>query len=195
MKQLLKMKTLAPSTAGEASSKPEPSQYKGGGLYRFAASQRGVTLIEVLAALVLTTLVLGTLFYLVNQTHSSAAQVQTREVVLQQSRDIIQHMVRSARGTMQASQTSSEELWLHGDHDAYVHYTWDRASRQFSVEQRLADDQGQLGSLTSHVFSEHVANMQITVAANGRIELELTMDLPNNQQHTLSTVVYTNESL
>ena len=195
MTQLHTRKALASSTEEEASLKLKPRQQHGKGLVRFAASQRGVTLIEVLAALVLTTLVMGTLFYLVNQTHSSAAQVQTREVVLQQSRDIVQHMVRSARGTMEASQSSTEELWLRGEHDAYVHYAWDRASGQFSVEQQLADDQGQLGSLTSHVFSSQVADMAITVSTGGRIELSLTMDLPNNQQHTLSTVVYTNESL
>lgn len=158
-------------------------------------NERGVTLIEILAALVLTTLVLGTLFYLVNQTHSSAAQVQTRETVLQQSRDIIQHMVRSARNSVEATQTSKEELRLDGDHEAYVHYAWDQSSGQFSVEQRLADDQGQLGPLTSHVFSSQVADVQIIVSDvsddRRRIELSLTIDLPNNQQHTTSTVVYT----
>jgi|GEM_PF-4566132 len=161
---------------------------------------RGVTLIEVLAALSLTVLVLGTLLYLVNQTHSSAAQLQSREAVLQQSRDIVQHLVRSARNGMNASQSSTSELWLHGEHGDYVHYVWDPTTRAFTVEQQLADDQGVLGSLSRHLFSSQVADASIVVTdtdpslPNGsRIEITLVMFLPGNQQHTTSTVVYTTD--
>lgn len=163
---------------------------------------RGVTLIEVLAALSLTVLVLGTLLYLVNQTHSSAAQLQSREAALQQSRDIVQHLVRSARNGMNASQSSTSELWLHGEHGDYVHYVWDRTTGAFTVEQQLADDQGALGSPSRHLFSSQVADASIVVtdtdpsSSNGsRIEITLVMALPGNQQHTTSTVVYTTDGL
>ncbi|GBF73377.1 putative prepilin-type cleavage/methylation domain-containing protein [Paenibacillus sp. 598K] len=165
-------------------------------------NSRGVTLIEVLAALSLTVLVLGTLLYLVNQTHSSAAQLQSRESALQQSRDIVQHLVSSARNGMNASQNAPSELWLHGEHGDYVHYAWDRTTGDFTVEQQLLDDQGVLGSPSRHLFSSQVADTSIVVTApdpgspNGsRIEITLVMALPGNQQHTTSTVVYTTDGL
>lgn len=154
-------------------------------------NERGLTLVEVLGVLVLTVVILGVLIYVLQNSNMSLKQVSEREQTMQQSRDIVDHVVSTVRKGLipetHDSQTSSN-LRLTND-GQYANYSFDSANQTLTVEYQLLNDSGVLASPISHVFSDKVKNI-VFQTFDGKVELTLELYLPNNQVQTTSTVVY-----
>ncbi|OMF21445.1 hypothetical protein BK133_28435 [Paenibacillus sp. FSL H8-0548] len=166
-------------------------------MFNSIRNQKGLSLVEVLAVLVLTSVVLGFLIYLLNYSNNSLNQVSAREATLQESRDIMNHIVSSARKGLIPSPANIENvnhMMLIDPFDVggqFVSYTLDETTNTFQVEYKLKDDNGILPiTSTKHIFSDRVASIQFT-ALDGKIDIILKTYLPNKSIHETSTVVYT----
>ncbi|GGG23498.1 prepilin-type N-terminal cleavage/methylation domain-containing protein [Paenibacillus abyssi] len=153
-------------------------------------NERGVSLAEVLGALSITAIVLGVVLVMLNQTHTSSSQITSRETIKQESRDIIDHMVRSIRTGFTASVSAAETLRLEGPEGQYISYRLDGNTLE-SVS-FLIPDGGTEKVLIRRVMSSHVDYLHAGLSeSNTRVEITLRMQLPNGQIDTASTVAYT----
>lgn len=166
-------------------------------------NERGVTLVEVLAVLVLTILVTGLLTYVLNFANTNLRQVSAREAVLQESRDIIQHITASVRqsgfvpagmepaGAAPRYLASTSRLYLaKGVNAETVDYAWNASAKTLTVESR----QNGQPSVT-HTFSEQVVDMAFTAEQQhlrGPIRYTVTLEiqLPNETtRRTMTTIL------
>jgi type II secretory pathway pseudopilin PulG len=160
-------------------------------------NEKGLTLVEVLAVLVLTTIVLGFMIYLLNYSNTSLKQVSAREATLQQSSMIMNHIVGAVRKGLipNPSQLNNvSQLTLidpYDDGGQYVSYKLDTALHTLKAEYKLRDAAEDLPAVaTSITFSDKVESIRFD-AMDGKLTITLKMYLPNNAIHEKSTVVYT----
>lgn len=172
-------------------------------------NQRGITLVEVLAVLVLTIMVTGLLTYVLNFANTSLQQVSAREEVLQESRDIIQHITASVRESgfapagmepagaapryLPAAQASAPVTRLHlvnRDHTESIDYNWNSEERTLTVERKVNEQTTLL-----HTFSEHVIDLgfkaeQQHLRGPIRYTVALEIELPNEtSRRTMTTIL------
>ncbi|MBC8080155.1 MAG: type II secretion system protein [Gorillibacterium sp.] len=149
-------------------------------------NKRGVTLVEALAVLVITGIVLGGILFLMNQTNNSVTQLTNRENAMRDSRTILNHIANSVRReNASATQSGTEKLILsYGDAGANgtMTYTFDSANHRLSFTQISGT-----GTVTN-VLSEKVSDVFIGINGD-RIAVTITM-LVNNKEIPTSTVVY-----
>lgn len=159
-------------------------------------NERGLTLIEVLGVLVLTVFILGFLTYFLQYSSLSLKQVSSREQSLQQSRDIVNHVVNTVRSGLipeSLSGGTSSGLKLIGVNGQFAEYTFNAAEHTLSVQYQLLDDDGHLAARPTTVnFSERVKNIAFATI-DGKVEVTLEVYLPNNQTQVTSTVVHTTQ--
>lgn len=166
-------------------------------------NEKGLTLVEVLAVLVLTVLVTGLLTYVLSFANTSLQQVSARETVLQESRDIIQHVTSSVRqsGFVPAgmepanaaprSLAPTSRLYLvKGDNEETIDYVWDAVSCTLTVERKV---NGQ--PALTHTFSDQVILMEFRAEQQHlrgpiRYTVALEIKLPNNTtRRTMTTIL------
>ncbi|MHA6483635.1 hypothetical protein ACX1C1_17240 [Paenibacillus sp. strain BS8-2] len=158
--------------------------------------ERGLTLVEVLGVLVLTVMILGSLIYLLQYSSSSMKQVTEREHTMQTSRDIIHHIVTTVRHGLipeDLSAQTSSNLDLIGEDGQYATYTFDPESGSLTVQYQLLRDDGTLAEPTSITFAEHIQSI-VFETIDTKVEVTLSVSLPNNDVQTTSTIVYSTQS-
>lgn len=166
-------------------------------------NSKGLTLIELLAALTISTILISAIMMFTHYSNLGAQRITSRETVLSEARLIMNQIVKEARSdllisTQDATHILKMDIYEYGlknnvRHyrltEDYIYFTYDDATNSFSSE-RFID-----GQLTRHTLSEHVHDIDITLTemdnTRVRIEVDLTMRMPNNQTYTTETVVYT----
>lgn len=159
-------------------------------------SNRGASLAEALSAVALTAIVLSGLLFLMNQMNSSAVSIQSKEQILQQSRDLMNHMVQSARRGFDAHGDANYALRLEEAGEAgngqYIRYRFDREAGTVTLESSLIPEVGSTPVHTVHTLATHVSDLQVLLTENNtKITIRLTLKLPNGETTEQSTVVYT----
>ncbi|MGR7943109.1 hypothetical protein ACU063_01425 [Paenibacillus sp. M.A.Huq-81] len=141
-------------------------------------------------------MIIGSLIYLLQYSNLGLKQVSEREKSMQDSRQIIHHVVTTVRKGFipenLAAQTSSD-LKLIGEHGQSVHYLFDTSSKTLKVYSQLANEDGTLKAPVTLTFSEKVKSVLFHTADN-KVEIELEVHLPNNGTQKTSTVVYSTQS-
>lgn len=164
-------------------------------LHALWQSNRGASLAEALGAVVLTAIVLSGLLFLMNQMNSSAVSIQSREQILQQSRDLMNHMVQSARRGFDAHGDANYALRLEeageAGNDQYIRYRFDREAGTVAFESSLIPEGGSTPVHTAQTLATHVSDLQVLLAENNtKITIRVTLMLPNGETTEQSTVVY-----
>jgi Tfp pilus assembly protein PilV len=166
-------------------------------MHKFIKNEKGLTLIEVTGALVLSIMIIGSLIYLLNYTNMSLKQVSEREKTLQQSRDIMSQVVKTVRKGYAPSplESKSSNLRLISTSEA-VDYTYDSSAHTLTVTYSAMDGNGNVSATPSsrYTLSDQVESILFD-AKDGRIEVTLEMQLPNNTIKKTSTVVYTTQRI
>ncbi|MCR2806514.1 hypothetical protein [Paenibacillus soyae] len=167
-------------------------------MFKQLRNEKGLTLVEVLGVLVLTVLILGSLIYMLQYSSLGTKQVSEREQTLQQSRDIMNHIVGTVRiGLIPPSLESRTGSNLRLEdvvEGQFADYKFDAATNTLTVEYQLKNDAGELASEpATHTFSNKVKNI-VFHTFDSKVEVTLEMYLPNNQVHTTSTTVYSPNS-
>ncbi|WP_042162886.1 PilW family protein [Paenibacillus gorillae] len=159
-------------------------------MVRMVRNEKGLTLVEVTATLVLTVVILSGLIFLLNQTNQGVSQIQKRESVMKESRSIMNNLAASARrGGFIATKPDERTLQFSGSGGQYVYYRFEPSAKALSVTYRLKNDNGVLAANpTSVTLSEHVQDFTMKLAGPS-VEVELAMSLPNNQIHRTSSIV------
>ncbi len=164
---------------------------------KVARNEKGLTLVEVLAVLVLTSIILSFMIYLLNYSNTSLKQVSAREATLQQASTIMNHIVGAVRKGLvpnPSQLTNASQLSLVDPFDAggqYVTYTFDPGQHTLKAEYRLRDAGDNLAASPATIaFSDKVESIRFQ-AMDGKLTITLRMYLPNNAIHEKSTVVYT----
>lgn len=153
-------------------------------------NEKGLTLVEVTATLVLTVILLSSLIFLLNQTSQGINKVSSRESIIQESRVILDHVVASARrGGFVASRPDDHSLLLAGPNNQYFLYSLDSSSNTLNLSYQLENENEVLAdSATVAKLSEHVRSFSYELSGN-MIDLTVVMSLNNNQTYSSSTVV------
>ncbi|WP_419873953.1 PulJ/GspJ family protein [Candidatus Pristimantibacillus sp. PTI5] len=166
-------------------------------MHKWLKNEKGLTLVEVTGVLVLSVIILGFLIYMLNYSNMSLKQVSAREQTLQQSRDIMSHVVKTVRkGYAPASliSSSSNLRLVSAGNDEVVDYIYNSASKSLTVSYTPKDASGTFAASPSSSFTYADTVQAILFDVNdGRIEITLTMQLPNHLTKTTSTVVYTTQ--
>ncbi|WP_054024137.1 type II secretion system protein J [Bacillus sp. FJAT-28004] len=164
----------------------------------FLKNEKGLTLVEVTAVLVLSVIILGFLIYLLNYSNMSLNQVSAREKTLQQQRDIMSQVVKTVRKGYSPAPLESKSSNLRlvsSDNDEAVDYTYDSSSKTLHVSYKpIVENVVSATPTSSFTFSDHVENILFD-AKDGRIEITLEMKLPNDSIKKTSTVVYTTQRI
>lgn len=163
-------------------------------------NNRGLTLFEALATIVVSSLIIGTVISLVNFSTNSMNKLHSREVVMQESRTIMNHIVHTVRDRFVRATTDAnfilklDEIQKVKDvYNAtvtvttgnYTYYAFDAGSNTVSFN-RMVD-----GQLLAQPLSDNVDAMTITLSEdNKKIEIELVMRLPDDSLHTSSMSIY-----
>lgn len=161
---------------------------------RLLRTNRGASIAEVLGALVLTALVLGGLLMLMNQMNSSALAIKTKESILQESRDLMNHIVQSVRRGFEASSDPAYPLLLQeGNNGAqYIRYSYDSNTASVLVETYLQREGSNSPEKIIHTLATHVESFIVAISENNtKVDIKLTLRLPNGQTVEQSTVAYT----
>lgn len=163
---------------------------------QFLKNEKGLTLVEVTAVLVLSVIILGFLIYLLNYSNMSLNQVSAREKTLQQQRDIMSQVVKTVRKGYSPAplvSKSSNLRLVSSENDEVVDYTYNSSSKSLTVSYKpIVENVVAATPTSSFTFSDHVENILFD-ANDGRIEITLEMKLPNHSIKKTSTVVYTTQ--
>ncbi|CAM4239564.1 competence protein ComGC [Paenibacillus endophyticus] len=166
-------------------------------MHKWLKNEKGLTLVEVTGVLVLTAIILGFLIYLLNYSNTSLQQVSSREKTLQQSRDIVTQVVKTVRNgyapATLVSSSSSLRL-LSAENDEAVDYRYNSSEKSLTVTYTPRDANGNDAASPSstYTFSDKIEDILFNVK-DGRIEITLTMILPNHTSKKTTTVVYTTQ--
>ena len=162
-------------------------------------NESGISVQELLAAIAVIGFVLTVVFYFVSNTNSNLDNIATREQILSESRTIMKHLTTEIRkGRVDASSDPSTYiLMLDGYEYQIVDNAKVKADTSNDVYYRF-DEQTHTLSYTKNpaaagmqTLSTHVKDIKIELSENNkRVEIELTMQLPNDQSYTTSTVLY-----
>ena len=155
-------------------------------------NQSGLTLVEILGALVASSLILGSITFVMVQMHNGYDQITSREQVIQESKNVINHIIRATRNeTVIAESDANYILKLIGVDDAgapngnSTNYAFQPGTSTFSVT--TTKD----GTTTTAQLSNNVQLIEIELSeANNKIAISLTMNLPNGDTYSSSTVTY-----
>ncbi|GKU79900.1 hypothetical protein [Paenibacillus sp. L3-i20] len=152
---------------------------------RTIQNEKGLTLVEVTAVLVLTLIILSSLIYLLNHTNAGVKNVKSREQIMQQSRMITEHIVATVRDGFIMENDISTDLKLTSGTQT-IKYKFDNSTNTLEVE---SSDTGITPTDSKKlVLSDQVYSIGFKVL-DGEMEITLTMILPNNATYTTSTIV------
>lgn len=159
---------------------------------------KGVSLYEVLAALAISTFLIGTITFLFTYSQNGMEHTASRETVLRESRTILNHIVTSVRNETATASVKGHLLKLEfqktdssgmiqptGDSITYL-FTPPSSSEAGNIE--LITRRG--SQTTRQVLSAHVLDAEITMPESNKLNITLTMMLPNGEPYVTSTVVY-----
>lgn len=148
-------------------------------------NERGLTLVELLAALVLTGVVLTSTLFLFNQLHSGVSTITSREQIMKESRQAINHIVAAARmETATASSDAAHVLILQYASGDKTVYTFDETKQQLSYTRTTN------GHQLSGLLASHVSSISVKHDPSGQhVTVSLVMALPNKQTYETATVV------
>jgi hypothetical protein len=165
-------------------------------LHKLLKNEKGLTLVEVTGVLVLSVIILGFLIYLFNYSNMSLQQISAKEKTLQQSRDIMNQVVKTVRNGYIPSplvSKSSNLMLVSPINDQAVEYIYDSSTKSLTVNFRSIGQDGVVAEPSSSLsFSNDIESILFD-ANDGRIEITLEMRLPNQQTKKTSTVVYTTQ--
>ncbi|MBD2848216.1 hypothetical protein IDH44_23730 [Paenibacillus sp. IB182496] len=151
---------------------------------------KGLTAIELMGALAIALLVIGTLIVLLGQSHSSAVRIALRETVQQEAEDSLRHMVSAIRTGFAATAGADYALSLdNAETGEYIRYRRLADGRLTFESSRIpegADTAVALGATLSH----HTESVEVSVA-EGRVSIALTMRYEGSRTETFRTVAYT----
>src|SRR5690606_21869380 len=165
--------------------------------------EQGITLIEVLAALVISTFLIGTILFFTHYTQSNVQKISTRETILKESRLILNQIVAEARNHLAIASTDSQyvlkldryEFYLDGPSRKF-RYTGDYTYVHFDPGTHTVTLEKKENAATiKQELSHHVQDLTITTTAYNetrrvKININITMLLPNNETYQAGTVVY-----
>ncbi|KIL36149.1 hypothetical protein SD71_09320 [Cohnella kolymensis] len=162
-------------------------------------NEKGISLYEVLATLAIASFLIGTLTFLFTYSHNGMQQTASRETILRESRTIMSHIVTSVRNeTATADVGDGKVLKLEFEKTNALGVkqpTGDTLTYNFTPQS--SSEPGKIevvtirrGQTTKHELSAHVANVHFEMPQNNKLQITLTMQLPNGDPYETSTVVY-----
>jgi prepilin-type N-terminal cleavage/methylation domain-containing protein len=168
-------------------------------------NERGLTLVELLAAITISGIVLTTILFFSQYSSHTVANISTREDVMKQSRSIINHIIHAVRDNLvEASADASHELMLNeiihvldGSErkkeytNNHIYYIFDEATSSVTFEKHW-DGRDFQQTLSSNVVDLNItlSEMNPKTNSNEKIDIELIMQLPNNQTYTAATTIF-----
>lgn len=167
------------------------------GLFR---NEKGISLYEVLATLAIASFLIGTITFLFTYSHNGMQQTASRETILRESRTIMSHIVTSVRNETAAAYVDDDGNLLKLEFEktnslGVKQPTGDTVTYTFT--QPSSSEAGNIevitkrrGQTTRHELSSHVADINFEMPQNNKLQITLTMQLPNGDPYVTSTVVY-----
>lgn len=154
-------------------------------------NERGLTLVEVMGVLVLTVMILGALVYMLQYASNSLNNSMERERSIQMSHDILNHVVMTVRNGFkpEAYPEKAHSLKLVGENNQYVEYSFDQITHTLTIYYQLFDDKGKLTPNPANMVFHQVNTIEFQ-PTDRKITVEVNVSLPNNKEHTVSTIVY-----
>ncbi|RAV20577.1 PilW family protein [Paenibacillus contaminans] len=157
-------------------------------------SQKGVTLIELLAAITIMAFVIGLITTLIYQSNLGYKTITSREFVQERSRMFTEHLVNEIRSKpyviSQPASSENEPVLLALDDqaaDEHIRYLYDAAARTISVEKRKGANTS-VFRLTDQIAN--AANEKIVTVSGAKIDVHLKFRLSNTKMQEYKTTVY-----
>lgn len=152
-------------------------------------NDKGITVIETLAVLVISVVLLGGIMFLLSQSHGSVSQLTKKEAVMKESRNIIKHIsdsLRQSDATIQNTQNADEILVIdYGSNSTADKTIYSFKDSQVSSTQLFTGKQP-----IYHTLSKNVKSITITTdSTNKKVSIKLTMQLDKGKSATTNTVV------
>lgn len=163
-------------------------------------NDNGMTLAELLAALTILILIIGSITAVTVYSDRGVRSETTKAEIMQESRNIFNLIAKSIRNeTSIASKPNANVLDISFmETDAAGIATLTGNYTRFVYAPASGDDSGTLtfvsfrdGVTVSQVLSDNIGHFAVTLSeSNRKLEISLEMNLPNNQTYESSTVVY-----
>jgi len=155
-------------------------------------NQSGLTLIEVLGALVATSIILGSITFIMIHLHTGYDKITSREPIIQESKTIINHIVRATRNeTVKAESDAAYLLKIIGIDNANTltgnstYYSFKPDTHTFTANITESGETRTI-NLSTHVQQ---ANIQLS-NGNRKLSIDITMMLPDGSTYNASTITY-----
>ncbi|WP_409346910.1 PilW family protein [Paenibacillus sp. MBLB4367] len=156
-------------------------------------SERGVTLIELLAAITIMAFVIGLVTTLIYQSNLGYKTITSREFVQEHSRMFTEHLVNQVRAKKytsvgQPDPAGNQQVLLALDlQDEHIRYLYDAAAQTISVEIRKGSDKTVM-KLTDQIVN--TASEKIVTVKGDRIDVHLKYQVSNTNVQEYRTTVY-----
>lgn len=155
-------------------------------------NQSGLTLVEILGALVASSLILGTITFIMLHLHTGYDRITTKEATLQEARAVMNHIIQATRNeTLIAEADSTYVLKLiavdenQNPTGKSTNYAFDPGTNTVSVT--YIENSGS----TTMQLSDQVQLLDIQLSeGNRKIDIHLTVLHPDGTTHQSDTVIY-----
>lgn len=159
---------------------------------RLRNNQSGLTLVELLGALVASSIILGCVTLVMVQLHTGYNKITTRESIKNEARTIVNHILQSARsGSVMAESDALALLrFVTVDHNGnptgkQIAYTYSAATRTLTVTET------DTGVTRTYNLSTRVKSIETPLSeSNRKITVKVEMEMPDGSVYPLETVVY-----
>ncbi len=152
--------------------------------------QDGVTLLEMLAAITLFSMIIGIVVMLPLQTQTTSTNIMTKSHALNQASYLTQHItsqMRSFSQTLLGVDDPDDDLLLGFiREDSDVRYLYDEATDTISVQLTNEGGETQQVQLADNISDVAIAFEPVTQ----RLALDLTFTLSNGQTFDYETAIY-----
>lgn len=169
-------------------------------------NHKGFTLIEVLATIVISVMILGVILFAFQYTNSQSKRISDLEQIRQESVQMTNHIINTLRKTDQdiSDTTAGYVLTMTTKSNAneYTKYSYNPTTHEFAVSQQVIDDPN-ADPVTyrqfDFVLSTHVTAIDFTLhpedagdpdSSVRSIDISLTLTSDSGNVHTYETTVY-----
>lgn len=149
-------------------------------------SEKGVTLVELLAAITLLSVVIGLVVLLVQRSYEGFDTVTARQRAQEKARTITEHMVAKMREQPVAiKEEAGYVLVLESKADSASKVRYKFAKPNFTIE--TVSGNAVTNTLT---IADNVESASVTVTQPNKIRVSLSFAIPQTKPYLYETVVY-----
>lgn len=146
-------------------------------------NEKGLTLVEVLGALILTGVVLTLFFSLMSYTSTGVKRIMSKEEAMQEAQTIIQHITEAARREdcykVAKPEANEPHLKLEGPRNQLVEYTFEKGT--LTATSLLENHPDTLGPEQTFTFNKGIEDIRFVASpGSDRIELTIVMRVGNS---------------